>query len=78
MVRTCQLCDSNHVENEYHFLFECDLYKDERIIMQTAMNANFTDLSPTEKFDLIFNHPYILGRYMFNSYNARKAKLYKS
>ncbi len=76
--RICELCDSNQVENEHHFLFECGLYNDERIVMETAMNASFNDLNVTEKFDLVFKHPYSLGRYMVKSFNTRKSKLYKS
>ena len=60
-------------------MFECGLYNDERIVMETAMNANFNDLNVTEKFDLelVFKHPYSLGRYMVKSFNTRKSKLYK-
>ncbi len=76
--RICEVCDSNQVENEYHFLFECDLYNNERSIMETAMRANFNELSVTDKFNLVFLHPYSLGRYMAKSFNIRKSKLYKS
>ena len=30
IIRICQLCLSNKVENEIHFLFECNLYKNLR------------------------------------------------
>ncbi len=39
--RICEVCGSNQVENEYHFLFECDLYNNGRSVMETAMRANF-------------------------------------
>ena len=45
--------------------------------METAMGMAFDGLNPAEKFDLIFKHPYSLGRYMAKSFNIRKLKLYK-
>ncbi len=73
--RLCELCDSDQVEDEAHFLFDCDMYKDLRNDMQTAMNVQFDTLNLSEKFETIFKHPHILGKYLNKAMNIRKAKL---
>ena len=52
----------NHVENEYHFLFQCELYSVERLQVEHALNVSFTQLAEVEKLNLVFEHPFILGK----------------
>ena len=70
--RICLLCQQNMVENEEHFLFECDLYDTERNQFENEANINFAMLDTTEKFQKAFEHPYKLGRYMRVAMNKRK------
>ncbi len=62
--RLCHVCSNNDIENEFHFLFECDEYTGYRTELETAIGTNFSDLSAQEKFDRVFSHPHSLGRYM--------------
>ena len=43
--RLCQVCSSNSVENEYHFLFECSEYTEYREEFETALDTNLSQLS---------------------------------
>ena len=40
--RYCQFCKNDMVENEYHFIFECTLYKDYR----TELFNNIVEIYP--------------------------------
>ncbi len=51
--RICQLCTSNEIEDEAHFLLYCDLHAAHRQEFETGIE---------EKFSSVFKHPYILGR----------------
>ncbi len=75
--RTCLICDTNNVEDEEHFLFNCEFYSNERSTFETGLNCNFADLSTTEKFKLIFKHPYKLAKYLKTATDKRKDKLYR-
>ena len=76
--RTCLICNTNSVESEEHFLFDCTFYATERSIFETGLNCNFIDLSTVEKFKLIFKHPYKLAKYVKTAIEKRKNKLYGS
>ena len=41
-LRICQLCSSNKVENEIHFLFECNLYKNLRQHFSQDVEAKYS------------------------------------
>ena len=54
--RTCTLCESNEIGDEFHYLFKCSKFKDERIkyIKEYFLN------NPTEhKMKELFNGPTI-------------------
>ena len=76
--RICLLCDSNQVESEKHFLFECELYNNERSRLEDAIGVNLANYNDGEKFEFIFNHPFVLGKYIRSAIIKRRAKLYKS
>ncbi len=76
--RICLLCQQNCVEDEAHFLFECDLYTAERNQFETDINTNFNVLSMENKFQTAFEHPFRLGRFIKIAMNKRKAMLYKA
>ena len=75
--RICQLCNQNQIENEAHFMFHCDLYAPYRSELETGIGADFSHMSTVDKFNVVFKHPYKLGRYIENSFRKRREKLYK-
>ena len=76
-LRVCQLCLSNKLENEIHFLFECNLYK--KNLRQhffqdvEAKYSKFVDLKKSEQVVLLSNNidPYVykeLGSYVYEAF----------
>ncbi len=76
--RKCLLCNSNEVEDEEHFLFSCVLYNAERVKLENAIGVSFNTLDNKSKFEAIFNHPYILGKFMKSAVKKRRENLYNS
>ena len=72
-LRICQLCSSNKVENEIHFLFECNLNKNLRQHFSQDVEAKcskFVDFNKSAKVIILFNNvdPYVcknLGHYVY-------------
>ena len=75
--RICLLCEGNHIKNEYHFLFECQLYNTERSHVEHALNVSFTQLGEVEKLSLVFEHPFILGKYVRQAIRKCCEKLFR-
>ena len=74
--RLCQMCDQGRVENEAHFVFECDFYTPYRRELEVSIGAGLDNMNNTDRFCKIFKHPYALGRYIENAYRKRREKLY--
>ena len=76
----CQLCSSNKVGNEIHFLFECNLYKNLRQLFFQDVEAKyskFVDLNKSEKVIFLFNNfdPYVckkLGYIVYEAFQLRE------
>ena len=78
--RICTRCDINEVEDEFHFLLRCKLFKDEREILfnkVTLINKNFDSLNLIDKGtwlviqeDLIILE--ILARYIDFCFSKRR------
>ena len=74
-LRICQLSSWNKVENEIHFLFECNLYKNLRQHFFQDVEAKyskFVDFNESEKVIILFNNvdPYVCkkrGYYVYLS-----------
>ena len=52
-MRLCQLCDKNKIEDEEHFLMECEVYSEERTVAFdniSKISENFYNLDEYEKF----------------------------
>ena len=77
-LRTCTFCNNNAVENEVHFLFECDYYRTERIRLENSINANLSILNDNVRFTIIFDHPYALGKYLRTALKKRKDSRYRN
>jgi len=76
--RTCQLCRSGCVEDEAHFLFTCDFYRNERQSFTQEFPDNFENLSTSEKFATLMQENNILAyaKYLWKIYEKRKGKLF--
>ena len=70
--RICLLCNGNHVENEVHFLFKCEFYNLERTQLETALGVPLINLTDIEKFNLVFEHPFSLGKYVRSAFRKRR------
>ncbi len=75
--RTCLICETNSVENEEHFLFDCNYYLDERTKLENDIGCSFNDMNADEKFQTVFEHPFRLAKYVKAAINKRKQKLYR-
>ena len=55
--RLCQVCNEQKIEDEFHFLFECKVYEEERFLWLSKLKvaANFLQQSPEAKFNLVLN-----------------------
>jgi len=79
--RLCMLCNDGSVEDEYHFVLECDKYREKRIaFVNMIVNTfpDFNDVSPSEKWTIlmceaIVNHT---ARFVSEIYEIRNANLY--
>ncbi len=75
--RTCLVCNTNDIEDEHHFLFDCNFYSAERSVFETHLNCTFSNMSVEDKFMVAFEHPFVLARYIKIAFTKRKEKLYK-
>ncbi len=76
--RTCLVCNSGEIENEKHFLFECDFYLSERNRLENDIECNFANLDLKDKFKTIFEHPFRLAKYVKSAFLKRRQKIYNS
>ena len=78
--RVCKICNTNSVENEYHFLFHCDFYRHERDAFTKGLldnYKNFNRLSDACKLKLLFNlEPQKLGKYASKLWTLRQQQIY--
>ena len=75
--RTCLVCNTKDIEDEHHFLFGCNFYSTERLVFETRLNCTFSNMSIEDKFMVVFQHPFLLARYIKVAFNKRREKLYK-
>ena len=76
--RLCQLCRSGCVEDEAHFLFNCEFYKNERQSFAQETSVNITNLSLDEKFltSMQENNILAFAKYVWKIYEKRKGRLF--
>ena len=54
--RTCAMCNTKAIEDEYHFIFHCDFYKDERAIFYRDIGTDLETKQDNSKLLYIFNN----------------------
>ena len=70
------MCDSGQVENELHFLLECQFYNELRNQL-SGFNATVLNLNNSEKLKLLLSeYPRKTARYLVQSLAKRKNNLY--
>ncbi len=60
--RVCEVCDSDNVDNQIHFLITCNAFMQERTKLFTHVSqfvGNFNELSLEDKFNVLMSHPNI-------------------
>ena len=81
--RICKLCASGHIENEFHFLFDCCFYEvlrgkfyDEML----ALYPNFLSLTDVEKLIVCMKKTCvnIFGDYVCKSFDCRQRHMFMS
>ena len=76
--RVCQVCPnpSKKIENEFHFIFECETYRKERIVWLNKLQIPeyFCTLPPSEMFCIVLNNDKnvkITAQYIIDIYDIR-------
>ena len=80
--RTCDMCNSGSVETESHFMFDCQLYLQFRIILYqyaTRVCPDFTNLPSDEKCKALLCNKNIIRKtahYVQNALDLRSSKIF--
>ena len=80
--RLCKFCDTNSVESETHFLFQCPLYIDHRNTLYDDISSiypDFKDMDSNRQLCILMNDKHCIRktiRYLQNSYSLRNSILY--
>ena len=77
--RKCGICNSDEVEDEYHFLFHCTYYQDERRLFMSQLTGypNFNNLNNHVKLLTLFNfEPRKLAKFVCRILEKRRQKMY--
>ncbi len=84
--RVCQVCNSDFVENEFHFVMVCNKLEHERIKLLcyiTQKDLSFMHLNTFNKFLYIikYNESYcqnLITKLLYKMFKVRSSFLYKS
>ena len=76
--RICPVCNLNQVEDECHFLFECNNYYMERMSLYTKLPDDFENLSVSNKLNILMSRQsiHLFSEYLVNLYKKRQSVLY--
>ena len=78
--RVCNLCNSNKIEDELHFVFSCEKYNDLRHTMyQKVMkqHSDFESKDVYEKLLILLDYPIIFGNFIQKAFVKRQDFLYE-
>ena len=77
--RTCQICNSCAIEDEFHFISVCNEYKELRIDLYNSIKykvETFEHFNNREKFVHIMKHEWkLLSKYLVRAWEKRNNKL---
>jgi hypothetical protein len=79
-LRTCIFCTNTFIEDEVHFLLECELYNKERELLFSKANPyyeNFDEIEDDVKLEMFMNDEDLFGptaKYLISAY--KKQSLY--
>ena len=73
--RICQSCNSDRVEDEYHFLFECDAHNAIRKLFLNRIQLNPNRLHLADDFRAVFRWNYEFGKNLKRLMKDRKVCL---
>lgn len=79
--RYCKLCNSGHVEDEIHFIFDCEIYTPERLALFENVEQRlpgFRHKSVNEKLKILMskNVINIFAKFLFDIFNKRQNTIY--
>ena len=75
------MCETDSVEDETHFLINCDFYRNIRleIFVEQLNDANFSQLSDHHKMGyLMNNHPRKCAKFIVKGYRMRRSAMYRN
>ena len=80
--RLCKVCDSQSVENEFHFIFDCKAYSQLRLMFYNWIimhYPNFFIMSQAERLKVMLTDKRVIlksGLYIQNCFLLRTSKLF--
>ena len=78
--RVCKICKNGRTEDEVHFLFNCEQYRNLRndlLSVLAQQRDSFLLLSDQEKLKILMNdYPRQLAKYLSKAFDKRKQYLY--
>ncbi len=79
--RTCQICNTQEIEDELHFICACNEYNNPRQILYNKISEKsneFNVLTDKDKFIFIMKHEWkLLCAYLNDSWNIRNSIMYR-
>ena len=79
--RVCELCENGVLEDECHFLLECEVYRDLRAQLLSkviTLAPEYCFLSNTEKLSLLLSDTHIkdTAKFLYEAYYRRRRCIY--
>ena len=79
--RICKLCIANVVEDENHFIFDCEFYHVKRFIIFDLVSSScttFRNSTKSQKWKILMseNYVYNFGKFVSEIYSMRREALY--
>jgi hypothetical protein len=76
--RKCTVCRLGFVEDECHFLFECNEYHEERKDLYANVNDNFENIPNSEKLKILMSKEYVklFSNFLYTIYKKRQKILF--
>ena len=77
--RVCLLCNNNSIENEIHFVLNCELYNNIRLnyLHEILSTEEYANMSDSDFVRIVKDHPRRLAKYLVASYLKRRENIYR-